>query len=158
MITIQTLASRPEFIPRLAEWAYQQWYGNRLTDFRLVVEGYRRRSQPLIPLSWVALDDTTPIGMASLTRIELRSRPDLSPWLSSLYVIPGERRKGTAGLLVDAVIAHCRSLGFQNVYLFTGENHEIDLFSYYTRRGWLFLADSVDNEGRATKILRYPLT
>ncbi len=158
MITIQTLASRPEFIPHLADWAYRQWYGTRSTDFRLVVEGFRRRAQVNIPLSWVALEDSVPVGMVSLTKIELRARADLSPWLSSLYVIPGERGKGTAGFLINTVITHCRSLGLPDVYLFTGENHEIDLFSYYTLRGWRFLCDSVDNEGRPTKILRYPLS
>ncbi len=157
MITIQTLASRPEFIPHLADWAYRQWYGNRSTDFRLVVEGFRRRAQASIPLSWVALDDTTPVGMVSLTKIELRSRTDLSPWLSSLYVIPGERGKGIAGLLINTVVTHCSSLGLSDVYLFTGENNEIDLFSYYTARGWHFLCDSVDNDNRPTKILHYPL-
>lgn len=158
MKRIKLLKDCPEYAAVLAYWSYNLWYRTRPIDYDTIIAAYRQRARDgAIPLSWVAVEESMPVGMATLKENDLWSRKDLNPWLASLYVVPEFRRRGLAGELIDSVTGKARELGLERVYLFLGHGEEMDLAAFYTRRGWRYLEDAHDNDGRPTKIFYYPL-
>lgn len=74
------------------------------------------------------------VGCACLVASDLPSRPELTPWLSSVYVAPHARGQGLASALVAAVDASARERGHRRLYLFTPA--QTGPVAMYARRGW----------------------
>jgi len=156
---IKPLRDYPEFAPILAYWSYRLWYRKRDIDFNFIIKSYHERTdESALPVSRVAIEKSMPVGMASLKENDLWSRKDLNPWLASLYVEPDFRERGIAEKLINAVIGKARELNIQQIYLFL-DSSELDVLErYYLKRGWKYLEDTVDNDGKDTKIFYFPLS
>lgn len=158
MLEIISLNEGINYAPVLAGWAYNQWYKERNIPYDIVDLEYRKRaSSTNIPLTWVAIENNIPAGMCTLKENDLWSRKDLNPWLSALYVMPEFRNTGIAGKLVDRVIVKARELNFIRLYLFLGQGSNIDLDSFYSKHGWKYYEDGIDNDSRQTKIFYFQL-
>ncbi|MBN1498302.1 MAG: GNAT family N-acetyltransferase [Spirochaetes bacterium] len=146
----------PELGPLLARWSYNEWYRHRSIDFSLVLHTYLARTKDnSLPQSFVAMDEGRPAGMVTLKLDDLWSRKDLNPWLSSLYVVPEARSRGTGHALVRTVLARARELGFASVNLFLGQANMEQLERYYAKRGWEVVGAALDNDGVDTKIMMF---
>ena len=131
---LEYLADRPEFIMPVATWIYQEWpeefatvgLDTWLAEFRgtLMRDG--------IPTTFVASEGPGLLGTASLIPSDLPERPDLSPWLASVYVLPRYRRAGIATALIGRVLAQASWLGMEQVYLQTASR-----VAFYQRLGWV---------------------
>ena len=157
-IEIKPLGECPEYAPILAHWSYRQWYINRTIGFDLVLAAYRQRvKENVMPVSYVALSNSFPVGMVTLKENDLWARKDINPWLASLYVMPDFRNNGIGEMLVDRVVEASRCIGMPKIYLFLGELEGGVLEQYYGKRGWKFCENAVDNDGKDTKIFSYTL-
>ncbi len=148
----------PDFAPILAHWSYMEWYRARSMDFNLVLSAYLERARSeTVPLSFVAVEGSLPVGMVTLKCDDLWSRKDLNPWLASLYVLPEYRKGGAGQALIRAVIARAKELGYHRLYLFLGQHDRYWLEGYYVHRGWAAVENAIDNDGLETKILAYDI-
>ncbi|HOT46194.1 MAG TPA: GNAT family N-acetyltransferase [Spirochaetota bacterium] len=148
----------PEYAPILAHWSFMEWYRTRSIDFTLVLRAYQERAHSEgIPLSFVAVDGSLPVGMVTLKLDDLWSRKDLNPWLASLFVLPQYRKSGAGHALVRAITARAKELGYERIYLFLGQHDREWLEGFYVSRGWAVVENAVDNDGLETKILAYDL-
>jgi predicted N-acetyltransferase YhbS len=75
------------------------------------------------------------LGSASLIVHDMDTRPDLSPWLASVFVAPEHREQGIGTALVRRVIEEAQTLSVPNLYLFTTP----DKRDFYARLGWKLL-------------------
>lgn len=148
------LAKRPDVIPTLGGWLYEQWgyFHDHDSVERRIGELTARLDPAAVPVAFVALSsagvDATPIGTASLTADDLETRPDLTPWLASVFV-PAEHRGGGVGAaLVRAVVDHARGLGVATLYLFTEDREE-----FYGRLGWAYVAHET-YRGHAVTVMK----
>lgn len=158
MIRIFPLHERKSLYPILAYWSYNNWYQGRDVPFRYVLQEYRRRADAgTLPYSFVACLGDLPVGMVSIKFNDMLKRPDLSPWLSALYVTPEYRNTGIAELLISAVIQDCADNGIRRIFLFADSRHLEKLVNYYTRRGWVYLDEERDSDGNMTKIFFYEI-
>ena len=136
-ISVRPLAERPDTIPTLAAWLYEQWgyFHDHDSVDRRIRELSERLQMDRIPVAFVALasnaPNADPIGTASLTAHDLETRTDLSPWLASVFVRPENRGMGAGAALVNAVVAHARGSRIKTLYLFTE-----DRVQFYERLGW----------------------
>ena len=132
-MTIDHLAYYPGFIPIIARWHYHEW--RHLHDFDSVARRialFMRDLEPgCIPTTFVALSGGILLGSASLVARDMDTRPDLSPWLASVYVSPAYRGRGVASTLVRRVMEEARILGIPALYLFTEDQERL-----YARLGW----------------------
>jgi N-acetylglutamate synthase-like GNAT family acetyltransferase len=80
--------------------------------------------------------DAEPVGLASLVVCDMGTRPDLSPWLAAVYVLPAFRRRGIATALVTHVLVQAWWFGVRQLYLWTDS-----AASLYSRVGWRPLAE-----------------
>ena len=72
-----------------------------------------------------------PVGTASLRLDDLPDRPDLSPWLAGVYVVPEHRNKGIASALCKRIAAEASRLGIVQLYLCTEDQENL-----YRKLGW----------------------
>ena len=70
--------------------------------------------------------------IARLVYEDMSSRPDLSPWLASVYVIPEYRNRGIGSQLVRTIEEISQKLCVSRLYLFTP-----DRIKFYVRLGWV---------------------
>lgn len=158
MVELIPLSRVPEVCPLLAEWAYNQWYRDRLIDYETLLGAYRARAlDDSLPWMVVAMEGGTPAGMATLKEDDLRSRGDLNPWLSGLYVPPSFRERGIGHALAQRIIDRAAELGYGRIFLFIGRSEPGRLERYYEMRGWKSIGRAVDNDGFDTVVMRYDL-
>lgn len=130
---VDYLADHPEHIPRLAEWLHAQWGYLHEGDSveRRAARLEARSTRGGIGTAFVAVDGKTLLGTASLVDQDLEIRPELTPWLASVFVAPEHRRKGVAAALVRRVVEEARGRGITPLYLWTTDQE-----SLYARLGW----------------------
>ncbi len=147
---IVTLTGRPELLPVVAGWLWEEflrWDGYTLEQTRDILAGL---SVPFRCL--VLLEDGAPAATASLAAEDLDERPQLSPWLAGVYVVPEARGRGLARALVSAVEEAARSAGIGTLWLYTGRSAGL-----YARLGW-HAAETVERAGKpAVTLMRRDL-
>lgn len=134
---VKHLAEHPDAIPTLAAWVHGQWAHWMPPDTTLetLSRAFEKRTVPgQIPETFIAVEDSKPLGTASLVAHDLAERRDLSPWLAAVYVAPAFRNRGIGSALVRAVMDEALALGVDELYLFTP-----DKVSFYSRLGWKVL-------------------
>lgn len=130
-------ASPPQNVSALIEacaaWNYAQW--GVFSPYRLAdsVELFMRAAEDdgALPLTLIAHREAYPLGMASLVQRDGDMRPELGPWLASVFVHPNARRQGIADRLIEAIIRLARARGESRLYLFTP-----DCQALYERHGF----------------------
>jgi GNAT superfamily N-acetyltransferase len=153
---IKPLHLVPECYQVLARWAYDEWYQSRSLEFDLVLHAFFARTKDnSLPQSFVAVENSVPVGMVTLKLDDLWARKDINPWLSSLFVHPGHRKHGIGQALVQSVISRAHDIGFPDCYLFLNQAQKDRLREYYIKRGWEVIGDASDNDGLKTHILKF---
>ena len=104
-----------------------------------------------IPEAFVAVENITPVGMASLVEHDMLARMELSPWLAAVYVVPESRNRGVGSKLVRTAMQEARVFGLDRLYLFTP-----DQIHFYRRLGWQPL-ERVSYRGERVTIMVYDI-
>lgn len=71
------------------------------------------------------------MGSAAITANDMETRPELTPWLASVFVAPEFRNRGVGSRLVMHVMQQAKDAGVDTLYLFTP-----DRVSFYEKLGW----------------------
>jgi N-acetylglutamate synthase-like GNAT family acetyltransferase len=134
-IKIDLLKNHPDCINRLAEISYELigkiWIPE--STIENVVQKLRvHLNENTLPITYVALDGTIPVGMCSLRQND-GIRPDLTPWLGSLVVDPLYQKQGIGNMLVDTIKHTAKDLGHAKLFLFAFDR---TVPIYYARLGW----------------------
>jgi GNAT superfamily N-acetyltransferase len=145
---IVTLAERPDLVATVASWQWREWgrpRGRRLESVTHEVEGL---VTAIDEAGFVLLNDETPLGTACLTALDLDTRPDLSPWLASVFVEPDHRGRGHATRLIRAVERAAGTLGHAELWLFTATSVPL-----YRQLGWQVVG-AEQHHGAAVMLMR----
>ncbi len=119
-LSLATIAERPDLAPIAARWAWEEWGRAKGRALETIVERIAGRTARIgLEQTVVALEDGAPVATASLTAQDAESRPDLSPWLASVFVAPEARGRGYARVVVTAIESAARTSGFGTLWLFT---------------------------------------
>ena len=130
--SIITTADRPDLISTVAIWLWHEsWQrlGYSLAETEAELATYRAILGP--PQTFVLLVDNQPVGTASLTAHDLDARPDLTPWLADVFVIPEARGRGYVRDLLLAFDNACVASGIATAWLYTNTAERI-----YAKAGW----------------------
>ena len=142
------LADVPQHTATVMTWIFNQFGaapGRTLPD--VIAGAHRFAHSDRLPILFVASRDGEPLGCVVLRDHDLPGWDHLTPWLASLFVIPGARGQGIAAALARHLEGVAAGLGYARLYL-----HTPDAVAYYRRLGWTELAQSAP-DGKATHIL-----
>jgi len=87
---IESLADHPLLSAVISGWHFDKW-GDRYpgtTRAAWTWELAGRCERNHIPIAVAAMVNAEPIGSASLVVCDMDARPELSPWLAAVYVLP----------------------------------------------------------------------
>ena len=107
---IVTLAHRPDLAPTAADWKWHERSKHDGYSFEQTLE-YVAASSAGIPQTFVLLVDGEPAGTSSLVAADMKERPDLTPWMASVFVVPEARRHEAMSFHFERV----RQLGWDDV-------------------------------------------
>lgn len=122
-IRISYLSDRRDAIPVVASWIYREWSFLYVGKTRRYVEDFLRERlhKRKLPLTLVAFERGRPVGTVSLKEFDMEGRQDLTPWVTSLYVVPARRKRGIGAALMRAVHDKAARMGIRGLYLFTAD-------------------------------------
>ena len=134
-ITIDYLGNHPHLIEQLATWSWTEWrsiYEQRGQNFTDALKNYQERTNfDCLPLAFVAFAENELVGTISLKHQDLEIRPDITPWLGGLFVVPSWRRRGVASLLMRRAVEEAAKLNLPRLYLWTSSAEGL-----YLKLGW----------------------
>ncbi len=116
-----------------------------------VVEALSLSAVAGTPQSFVLLVNDQPAGTASFVAQDLEERPDLTPWLASMFVAPEFRGRGYVVRLIEAVEAAARAEAVKTLWLYTSTAETV-----YARAGWERV-DMVTHNGIPSVLMRRDL-
>ncbi len=131
-LIVTTLARRPDLLPTVAEWVWQQWWrgwGRTLDETMAIYADCR--AELGAPQTFVLLAGDQPVGTATLARKDLEERPDLTPWLAGVFVVPAARGRGYVTHLLAAFDNACCRAAIPQAWLYTTTAEPV-----YLRAGW----------------------
>ncbi|MFA7431508.1 MAG: GNAT family N-acetyltransferase [Rhodospirillaceae bacterium] len=132
------LAHHPHLVPICARWEHEEW-GRPLEQ---TVPDFAAARADGLPLTVVALDRAgEAVGMVSLWVSDCPLRPDITPWMASLYVAPAARGRGLGSALFSRAEALARRLGLTCLHLMTQHSE-----AHYAALGWTTF-DRIDGPG-----------
>jgi N-acetylglutamate synthase-like GNAT family acetyltransferase len=132
MAEIVTLADRPDLAAIISAWIWNEWSKHDGFSYEETLEYVAASSGGEdIPQSFVLLVDGEPVGTSSLVAADLKERPDLTPWMASVFVIPEARRRGHVIPLIQAVEAAAVAASIPTLWLHTDTAARI-----YASSGW----------------------
>jgi predicted N-acetyltransferase YhbS len=123
-----------QVIRQLAEWFYSEWLSTnpQASIDKMEATLSLRAESNSVPLTMVCFDeDKALVGSASLTVCDMKSHPELTPWVGSVYVASSARGRGIAFQLCFRIEAEANRLGYSKIYLFTK-----DKMPLYLKLGW----------------------
>ena len=130
------LKEDPEALHTLGEWHHKEWsYLNPNTSVQVRIEKMKSHlGEGLIPSTFIAKDDVL-IGSAAIVAHDMDAKPQLTPWLASVFVAPEHRGKGVGSELVRYVMRKAQEAGIGTLYLFTPDRE-----GFYKNLGWQVLS------------------
>lgn len=151
VLKIVSAGMNKKYINIVVSWLWNEWGSDvNFKYFEAVVNNSLNEND--IPSTFIAVLDNIPAGTVSLWRNDLKSRQDLYPWLSGLYVDKRKRNIGIGKKLQEFAVEKVKGYGYQNVYLFT------DLCGYYEKTKWDFLSYESTKEGKLVRVYKKDLS
>jgi GNAT superfamily N-acetyltransferase len=147
---IVTIRQNPDLIPQVAHWLWEEWARRKGRTLDMVTDRLVVRAAAEGPeQTFVVVDGGVPLATASLVVADLASRPDLTPWLASVFVDPSHRGHGHAARLVRRVEEAARAASTQVLWLYTG-----DAEGLYAKLGWETVGAEIDHAVPVTLMRR----
>ena len=83
-----------------------------------------------VPTTFLAIDGEL-LGSAAIVANDMETRPELSPWLASVYVAAQHRNNGIGSKLVNHVVEQAKLNDINKLYLMTPDKKY-----FYQALGW----------------------
>lgn len=135
-LELADLRAYPEYLPQLAAWHHQEWQalnpGQTLAQRIQAMQAYLGAG--FVPTTYIAKANGV-LGSAAIISHDMDNKPELTPWLASVYVAPEYRNQGVGSRLVQHILKQAAAAGLSRLYLFTP-----DRASFYQRLGWQVLS------------------
>ena len=139
-LELRLVADGQADLPIFASWLWLEWGRRRgRTPARSLARMQNMGAGKRLPFGVCAYWHGLPAGFACCVPDDLDNRPDLSPWLASVFVRPDLRGNRIASHTVERVAQEAKARGFEELYLFTPDQQRL-----YARMGWVAIGQDRD--------------
>ena len=136
-LSFVTTSAQPDLVPQVVDWLREEfWHAGSPSREQQIAAMLVQPDQS--EETFVLLDGNVPVGTASLVNHDLPSRPDLTPWLAGVLVLPPFRGKGYSAALVRRV-EEAAILSTTTLWLYTWSAEPV-----YAKLGWQRVGPSRD--------------
>lgn len=120
-LTFMNLADRQDMIPVVTNWYYDEWGDPKSENsYEMILERVKSQlSRDSVPLTILALQNTSVVGVAQLKMQEMKTYPEDTYWLGGVFVKPEVRGRSVGTALVHEIIRLAKSFGVTKLYLQT---------------------------------------
>jgi len=150
---IDNLKKVPQYLLPLAQWHQAQWQvlnpGQTLQQRIDKMQLYL--NDDFIPTTFVASAQQL-LGSAAIVQCDMDIRPQLMPWLASVYVDKTQRQQGIGSQLVRHVMQQAAEQGIERLYLYTPDQQ-----NFYKKLGWRIM-EKIEYHGSKVCIMQADLT
>jgi len=152
-LRIARLLDHPAAIDVVAGWIDAEWGGFSGRTLAETRARFTEDEAATLPRSYVALDGSTPVGVASLRTCDsVDWDPGVGPWLCNVYVPAEARGAGVAARLCSHVAGQAMVLGFPALFLASAAGDD----SLYYRIGYRTYR-VVDHDGETLHLMKRSL-
>lgn len=141
-LEIKLLSECQTYIPTLADLWYEEisrhWVPNASVE-RAQINLIKHVNHEKMPMTFVALYENKPVGMASLRESD-GIQPEHTPWLGSLVVHPNYRKQRIGDALIEAVKSQAKHFGYKKIYLLAFDSTIPD---WYVQLGWKKIGNDI---------------
>ena len=120
----------------VCDWHYH-WFGKRdKKTYALIKENllHSLNIKKQLPQTYVAWIGNRPVGTYQFAMMDdVESRPDVYPWMISVFVDENYRGKGVFKAMMKTVKENAHKAGLKHVYLYTSYT------GLYEKFGWKFI-------------------
>ncbi len=142
-LKIELLADHHEALPvlkKLFETDWEPYYGAEGPgDAETDIKNSANRTE--LPIAVVAIVDDNICGTAALKMESVTTYPDYFPWLAGLLVAPSYRGQGIGEQLIIEIEKLAKKIGYQEIYVGTGEKSGMSEITLY-KRNWKLIDKS----------------
>jgi GNAT superfamily N-acetyltransferase len=153
-IDFTLLADRPEALPIVARWYFDQWGRpgpwETLASTEESLANYLNRDR--IPLMILAVENERVAGAAQLKLREMDIYPDKEHWLGGVFVAPEYRGRQIASRLAERIADVAGTLGVRRLHLQTLRFDG----GLYAKLGWR-PQERVTYKGREVLVMERPI-
>lgn len=130
---IEYLYNHPGKVEDVSRMIYEEFVIKSDSDksYSDVYEFFGKTGIDKLPVTLIALENDQCIGTVSVFENDLNLRPELKPWLASLYIEPVHRGSGAGRKMVRGALETTALMGYKELYLRTE-----DASDYYKKLGW----------------------
>jgi len=146
---VTSTSERPDLVPFVARWLWDAFWSESGKSPDELLDAVRKSvtARPM-PRTLILLANGEPVGTASLVAQDLDERPDLTPWLAGVFVVPHARGQGNAARLIAAVETEACAASISTLWLYTETAERI-----YAKAGWQ-TAEIIQHNGRPFALMR----
>jgi GNAT superfamily N-acetyltransferase len=138
------ICENEEYLTRAVDYFASKWNIDRRIYEDCI--GNSLSSESLLPKWYLMLDENEIIGGYGLILNDFISRQDLFPWFCALHIEKEYRGKKLGEKLLKHGRMEAFKLGYTRLYLCT------DLYEYYEKYGWKYLANGFHPWGEESRI------
>ena len=134
MLSVRPLYRCATLMPTVSDWLlceWPSWYGKDGPGDHAADVAAFAQSESSLPVGFVVFAANEPVGFGALKQESIPSHKHLSPWAATGFVLPQYRRQGVGAFILQAIVAHARGMGYQQVYCGTST-----AMSLLQRAGW----------------------
>lgn len=150
-VKIYFLKEKPEVIPVISRWVWEEWSKDRKTLERQEKEYRLKTVTDRVPLSLVAFFDDEVAGTISIVENDIDEILHLKPWIAVNYVGEKFRNKGISTAMLKRAEEVAKDIGIKKIYLGTETTTD-----FYQKRGYTKI-DEVYYKGEKTDIFEKEL-
>ena len=143
-IGIISILQKPECRDELLRYTQINWPGVAAYFEKQLDESLCPAGE--LPKTYMLMKSGSIIGFCQLLRQEIVKRQDLSPWISTVFVDERQRGHGYGSLMLLHGRKEAGKLGYNKVYLATGE------IGYYEKYGFREIGLDTFPSGKPTKL------
>lgn len=150
------LSEKPHFTHDIVGHIWEEWSDDymELTPYKTQEEladfFFSTCKDDDIPVCYVLHDDVLLLGFCMIDKEDMQVCPHLSPWLSTVYILPEHRNKGYASYMIKSVLNMQRhNEQHTHLYLWT---FNMELAALYNRFGFEII-ETIPKHGKHENLL-----
>ena len=138
---ISILHEQLQYFKQVAQWHQEEWA--HLNDGETLQEREVRMKNTflnaeIMDTMFIGSVNGELIGTAAIIQSDMDTKPQLAPWLASVYVDVEKRGKGYGALLVKHAMNEAKQMGIYKLYLYTPDQSD-----FYKRLGWDIVSEEI---------------